>query len=62
MVEYNRLLLQMCEERGLYFINHYEIFADENGYLAAADSTDGIHLGVKSSRAWADYLRTHPLP
>ena len=38
------------------------IFADENGDLVAADSTDGIHLGVASSKKWAEYLRMHPLP
>ncbi len=62
VAEYNRLLQAMCAEHGIYFIDVYEIFADENGHLYAADSTDGIHLGVASSRRWVDYLRTHPLP
>lgn len=59
IAEYNERLYKLCEEKGLYYINLSEIFADENGNLSITDSGDGIHLGVASSRAWADYLRTH---
>ena len=62
VAEYNAELQSICEDRGIYFINVYEIFADENGHLNVTDSGDGIHLGGTSTRRWAEYLRTHPLP
>ena len=62
VAEYNERLYKLCEEKGLYYINLNEIFADSNGNLSVSDSGDGIHLGVASSRAWADYLRTHTPP
>ena len=62
VAEYNERLYKLCEEKGLYYINLNEIFADSDGNLSVSDSGDGIHLGVASSRAWADYLRTHTPP
>ena len=59
VAEYNSRLYELCEAKGTYYVNLNEIFADEAGDLTAPDTTDGIHLGVASSRAWADYLRTH---
>ena len=62
VAEYNNRLYAMCEERGLYYIALTEVFADENGDLNVTDSFDGIHLGVKSSKAWVEYLKTHTVP
>lgn len=62
VAEYNDRLYTLCEEKGLYYIALTEIFADENGDLIAADSFDGIHLGVASSKEWVAYLKTHALP
>ena len=59
VAEYNERLYKLCEEKGLRYINLNEIFADSDGNLTVTDSGDGIHLGVASSKAWADYLRTH---
>ncbi len=59
VAEYNRGLLALCEKLGVYFIDLDEIFADAEGNLNVSDTTDGIHLGVASSVAWVDYLRTH---
>ena len=62
VAEYNERLRELAEEMGVYYANVVEIFSDENGDLIAEDSTDGIHLGVASTKKWAEYLRTHPLP
>ena len=62
VAEYNERLRALAEEMGVYYANVVEIFSDENGDLIAEDSTDGIHLGVASTKKWAEYLRTHPLP
>ncbi len=60
--EYNERLYKLCEEKGLHYIALTEIFADENGDLTVTDSFDGIHLGVKSSKAWIEYLKNHTVP
>ena len=62
VAEYNSRLYTLCEEKGLYYIALTEVFADENGDLNVTDSFDGIHLGVKSSKAWVEYLKTHTVP
>ena len=62
VAEYNSGLFALCEKLGVYFIDLDEIFADADGNLNVADSSDGIHLGVSSSTAWVDYLRTHTMP
>ena len=59
VAEYNEGLYALCEELGLYFLDLNETFADENGNLNVDDSADGVHLGLKSVGAWADFLRTH---
>ena len=59
VAEYNEGLYALCEELGLYFLDLNEAFADENGDLNVDDSSDGVHLGLKSVGAWADFLRTH---
>ena len=62
VAEYNSRLYALCEERGMHYIALTEVFADENGDLNITDSFDGIHLGVKSSKAWVEYLKTHTVP
>jgi len=40
----NEWLEAVCQERGLVFINHHDLFLDDNGYLAEEYTIDGVHL------------------
>ena len=57
---YNAAILQMCEEKGVYYLNVAEAFKDETGALPdEASPKDGIHFGRSWYMTWFDYLRNH---
>ncbi len=43
----------------IYYINVSEAVSDENGYLKADYTSDGIHLLGDSLSIWEDYLQRH---
>ena len=57
--EYNEALEALAQQRGCRFLDLVEALADDSGYLAAADSSDGIHLMPVKYHVWADCLRSH---
>lgn len=59
---YNVALLQLAENRGLWFIDLVEAMADETGYLPADVTTDGVHFTADEYLVWLAYLRTHYAP
>lgn len=56
---YNEKLLELAEEKGCYYIDLVDALADDNGYLPASVTTDGIHFSASHYQVWLDYLRTH---
>jgi len=44
IITLNEWLKAVCRERGLVFINHHDLFLDDNGYLAEEYTIDGVHL------------------
>lgn len=59
IVRNNKLLLELAEKKGVYYVNVYEAFAGEDGALDPSISSDGIHLGKEGIKLQMDYLRTH---
>ncbi len=57
--EYNDILRGLCDEKGIFYLDLYSAFADENGNLPDEFSADGVHLTKNGYIKWADYLRTH---
>lgn len=55
----NAALLELAEEETCYYLDLYSFFADENGYLPAEKSTDGVHLKSGQYRYMADFLLSH---
>ena len=60
--EMNRMILEVCEEQGVWFLNAAEALYDENGVLPQNSSNDGIHFNAATVQLWDDYLRTHAIP
>lgn len=56
---YNSLLMELCEEKGIYYLNVARIFTDDEGYLPDGAAVDGIHLNTDYIRMWLDYLKSH---
>lgn len=56
---YNSLIVEMCREKGVQYLNVSEAVQDENGVLPAEATTDGIHLKPAYCVKWRDYLKSH---
>lgn len=57
---YNTALIEMAKERGLRFLNTYEIFANAPGAMKSEYiESDGIHLTKKACQDLLEYVRTH---
>ena len=57
--ETNAAILQMAQEKQVYYLNVAEAFKDETGGLPASATPDGLHFGTESYTKWFDYLKTH---
>ena len=58
--EYNRAIVQMCEENGWKFLNSAEALKGSDGYAKEGyTESDGIHLTRDGMDALFDYIRTH---
>lgn len=56
---YNSLIVEMCREKGVQYLNVSEAVQDENGVLPAEATTDGIHLKPAYCVKCGDYLKSH---
>jgi lysophospholipase L1-like esterase len=56
---FNRRLAVMAEEEKATYIDVATTFKDEEGYLLAEFTSDGIHLWSYYYRAWTDLLRPY---
>ncbi|MBR6709381.1 MAG: SGNH/GDSL hydrolase family protein, partial [Clostridia bacterium] len=59
---YNQVLLELATEYDLYYLNAYEAFVDNEGFLPVGFSNDDIHLRRDQNILLCDYIRTHPIP
>jgi len=61
IIELNAAIAEMARRNNLPFLNIFEAFADEDGYLPANASRDGLHLSAESHFIWLDYLKAHTI-
>lgn len=59
VVRLQKALCEMCEEKGVYYLNVAEAVQDENGFLPGDATPDGMHLTAEYCKTWMEYLRTH---
>ena len=60
--EYNKALVEMCQEKGWKFLNSAEVLKDAaTGYAKSGyvETSDGIHLTRTAMDALFNYIRTH---
>ena len=53
----NATIQALAEAHGYRFVNLYPLFADEEGYLIAEYSTDGLHLSAAGYEIWTNVLK-----
>lgn len=58
---YNSLLVDMCREKGIRYLNVAEAVRDEGGALPEEATTDGIHLKPAYCVKWRNYLISHTM-
>lgn len=61
VVEFNTLLSELAQEKGLHYVNVYEEFAGTDGALDPDLTGDGIHLGKTGIERQMQYFRTHTI-
>jgi len=58
--EYNAKLLDLCLQKGVYYLDVCSPMSDENGNLRSdVDGGDGMHLGRKGYEVWYECIVTH---
>ncbi|MEM1485644.1 GDSL-type esterase/lipase family protein [Oscillospiraceae bacterium PP1C4] len=58
--EFNAVLLKLCKEKNVLYLNVAECMKDETGALPdAASPADGMHFGPDYYNKWFEYLKTH---
>jgi hypothetical protein len=59
--EKNGLIQNIANNRDIFYLNVNEVLVDENGFLNADYTSDGVHLGGGSLSLWENYLRDHAI-
>ncbi len=62
IIEYNKLLLKLAEDKQCYYIDLHSYFKNSDNYLPDNIGSDGIHLGPEKYKELAGYLQTHAIP
>lgn len=58
ILSFNRLLKDSAEEKGYCYIDVFDVFADENGYIKKEYAGDHyVHMKSSAGRPWAEALR-----
>lgn len=55
----NRELETIAQEQGIYFLDLYPVFANQQGNLSMALSTDGLHLNAEGYHTWSIALQVY---
>lgn len=60
---FNARMLEICQEKGWYYLDVGKRFKDEEGYLkeeyCSDKSTMGMHFTYEGAKIWVDYLRNY---
>lgn len=56
---FNNLIVEMCVDEKVFFINTPEAVGDEIGALPEDAGIDGVHMKKSYCEQWRDYLFTH---
>ncbi len=58
---FNEEILNIANEKHVYYVDTYTALADEDGFLPDGASYDGVHLMRTYCENWRDYLKTHTI-
>lgn len=55
----NEAARALADNETVFYLDIQDIYADENGHLAQAYTSDGLHVKSEYYGEWVDYLKTH---
>lgn len=61
IIERNAILQTFADNTNIFWLDANEVLCDENGYLIADYTFDGVHLQAKYVPIWLDWLMAHAL-
>ena len=56
---YNEALLEMCNEKQVFYLDINSSLKDENGFLPEEAAVDGVHFKKNYYLKWLEYLKIH---
>ena len=59
IVDYNNMLKELCDEKGVEYVDVYSAMVTEDGVLEDGASPDGVHPNMQYCETWVQYLRDH---
>ncbi len=59
IVEYNSMLKELTEEKGVHYVDVYASMVTKDGTLEDSASPDGVHPNMDYCKVWVQYLREH---
>ncbi|MCR4922561.1 MAG: hypothetical protein K5931_00940 [Lachnospiraceae bacterium] len=61
--KYNKFLLSLAEEKGIYYLDVDTVLKNDEGSIKEEyDSGDGLHYSSSAYKVILDYIVTHPVP
>lgn len=61
--KYNSFLLELCEKKGIHYLNVNEILTDDEGQMKVEyDAGDGLHYAPGAYTDILEYIIHHPVP
>ncbi|HEV7404140.1 MAG TPA: GDSL-type esterase/lipase family protein [Chthoniobacteraceae bacterium] len=57
IVETNKRLALLNDDKSVFYLDLYQAFLDQDGVFSTAISPDGTHLNAKGYQIWADAMR-----
>ena len=57
--KFNKYIKAMCKKHKLFYIDAYEEFSNNEGYLPYGAASDGVHFNSEYSEKWLTFIGTH---
>ncbi len=62
VISFNDMLLEIARERQVWYLDVYSVLCDDEGYLPADVTNDGVHFTPAHYENWINYMKTHYVP
>jgi lysophospholipase L1-like esterase len=56
---FNKAIYKLCADKNCWYLDDFTPLADQNGYLPASATSDGIHFKPSYYATWMNVIRTH---